>query len=35
MADGRCDLNTVVGYQVVFAKEIVAYIQAGKKQRGY
>jgi hypothetical protein len=35
LAGGKCDLDDVVGYQVVFAKEIVAYIQAGKKQRGY
>jgi hypothetical protein len=34
-ADGRCDLNTVVGYQVVFAKPIVGYIQGGIRNRGY
>ena len=34
-AGGKCNLDDVVGYQLVFAKQIVAYIQAGKKQRGY
>jgi hypothetical protein len=34
-ADGRCDLNTVVGYQVAFAKPILGYIQGGVKQKGY
>jgi hypothetical protein len=34
-ADGRCDLNTVVGYQVAFAKPILGYIQNGVKQKGY
>jgi hypothetical protein len=34
-ADGRCDLNTVVGYQIVFAKPIEGYIQGGTRKRGY
>ena len=34
-ADGRCDLNTVVGYQIVFAKPIAGYIQGGARKRGY
>jgi hypothetical protein len=34
-ADGRCDLNTVVGYQVMFAKPIEAYIQNGTRKDGY
>lgn len=34
-ADGRCDLNTVVGYQIVFAKPIAGYIQGGVKKKGY
>jgi len=34
-ADGRCDLNTVVGYQIVFAKPIERYIQGGQRQKGY
>ena len=34
-ADGRCDLNTLVGYQIVFAKPIAGYIQGGVRQRGY
>jgi hypothetical protein len=34
-ASGRCDLDTVVGYQIVFAKPILGYIQNGKKEAGY
>jgi len=34
-ADGRCDLNGLVGYQVMFGKPIAAYIQNGKKISGY
>jgi hypothetical protein len=34
-ADGRCDLNTVVGYQIVFAKPIAAYIEGGVRRTGY
>ena len=34
-ADGRCDLNTLVGYQLVFAKPIDAYIQAAQRKKGY
>jgi hypothetical protein len=34
-ADGRCDLNTLVGYQLVFAKPIDGYIQAGQMKKGY
>lgn len=34
-ADGRCDLNTVVGYQVVFAKPVIGYIQGSMKHQGY
>ena len=34
-ADGRCDLNTVVGYQILFAKPIVGYIQGGLRKKGY
>jgi hypothetical protein len=34
-ADGRCNLNTVVGYQILFAKPIVGYIQAGQRKKGY
>jgi hypothetical protein len=35
LADGRCDLNTLVGYQVVFARPIAGYIQGGIRQNGY
>ena len=31
----RCDLHEVIGYQVIFAKQVVAYVQAGKKTKGY
>jgi hypothetical protein len=34
-ADGRCDLNTLVGYQIVLAKPIAGYIQAGVRKQGY
>jgi hypothetical protein len=34
-ADGRCDLNTLVGYQIVLAKPIEGYIQGGTRKRGY
>ncbi len=34
-ADGRCDLNSVVGYQVVFGKPVTGYIQDGVKHLGY
>jgi hypothetical protein len=32
---GRCNLDPVVGYQLVFAKPIVARIQNGKRETGY
>ena len=34
-ADGRCNLNEVVGYQILFGKPIQAYIQGGTKKNGY
>lgn len=34
-ADGRCDLNTLVGYQIVLAKPIAGYIQGGIRKQGY
>jgi hypothetical protein len=34
-ADGRCDLDTLVGYQIVTAKPIIGYIQDGLRQKGY
>jgi hypothetical protein len=34
-ADGRCDLNSLVGYQVLFAKPITGYIQGGLRKEGY
>jgi hypothetical protein len=34
-ADGRCDLNDLVGYQVLFAKPIEGYIQGGMRKKGY
>jgi hypothetical protein len=34
-ADGRCDLNSVVGYQVLFGKPIAAYIEHGVQKKGY
>ena len=33
--DGRCDLNALVGYQVLFGKPIAAYIQDGERKSGY
>jgi hypothetical protein len=35
LADGRCDLNTLVGYQLLFGKPIDGYIQAGMRKKGY
>jgi hypothetical protein len=35
LADGLCDLNTVVGYQIAFAKPIAGYIQGGMRKKGY
>ena len=40
LASGRtmaagCDLGPVVGYTLVFAKTIEAFIEGGRKQRGY
>lgn len=34
-ADGRCDLNSVVGYQLLFGKPIDGYIQGGTRRKGY
>jgi hypothetical protein len=34
-ADGRCDLNDLVGYQILFGKPIAGYIQAGLRRTGY
>jgi hypothetical protein len=34
-AAGRCDLDALVGYQLVFAKPIEGYIQDGTLQKGY
>jgi hypothetical protein len=34
-ADGRCNLNTLVGYQIVFAKPIMGYIQGSIRMKGY
>jgi hypothetical protein len=34
-ADGRCDLNGVVGYQILFGKPIDGYIQGGVRRKGY
>jgi hypothetical protein len=34
-AGGRCALDEVVGYQLVFAKPIVGRIQNGKREAGY
>ena len=34
-ADGRCDLNSLVHYQIIFSKPIQAYIQNGKRTAGY
>jgi hypothetical protein len=35
LADGRCDLNGLVGYQILFAKPIDSYIQDGVRTKGY
>jgi len=35
LADGRCDLNGLVGYQILFAKPIESYIEGGVRKRGY
>ena len=34
-ADGRCDLNEVIGYQIVFSKAVEGYIQNGVRKKGY
>jgi hypothetical protein len=34
-ADGRCDLNELVGYTLVFGKPIYGYIQRGVRKPGY
>lgn len=34
-ADGRCDLNGMVGYQIIQAKPIEGYIQGGMRKDGY
>jgi hypothetical protein len=34
-ADGRCDLNTVVGYQLAFGKPITGYVEKGVRHHGY
>ncbi len=34
-ADGRCDLNGLVGYQILFAKPIQGYIEGGVRKKGY
>jgi hypothetical protein len=34
-ADGRCNLNTLVGYQLIFAKPIASYVQGGTRKSGY
>jgi hypothetical protein len=35
LADGRCDLNGLVGYQIAFAKPIESYVQGGVRTKGY
>jgi len=35
LADGRCDLNTLVGYQLLLAKPIDGYIEGGIRKKGY
>ena len=35
LAEGRCDLNGLVGYQILFAKPIDSYIQDGVRKTGY
>jgi hypothetical protein len=34
-ADGRCDLNTLVGYTLLFGKPIDGYIQGSIRKKGY
>jgi hypothetical protein len=34
-ADGRCDLNALVGYQIILARPIDGYIQGGVRKKGY
>jgi hypothetical protein len=34
-ADGRCDLNDLVGYQILLARPIDGYIQGGIRKKGY
>jgi len=34
-ADGRCDLNTLVGYQLLFGKPIEGYIENSMRKKGY
>jgi len=34
-ADGRCDLNSLVGYRVLFGKPINGYVQGGIRRKGY
>ena len=34
-ADGKCDLDTLVGYTLVFAKPVDGYIQDGRRKKGY
>ena len=35
LADGRCNLNGLVGYQVLFGKPVEGYIQDGIRHKGY
>ena len=35
LADGRCDLNALVGYTLLFGKPIDGYIQGGVRAKGY
>ena len=35
LADGRCDLNTLVGYQLLFARPIAGYVEGGMRKKGY
>jgi hypothetical protein len=34
-ADGRCDLDSLVGYQLMFAKPIAGYIENAVRHKGY
>ena len=34
-ADGRCDLNNAIGFQILFAKPIDSYVQNGIRKKGY